>query len=261
VTEPALAEMLRLADQNMWQGYRQLAALAPGGEMLEQDGVLCVANRSPSPVIVNTAFRTDPSIPADVALEWIDAYYLARQHGYCVYAADHGDADLAAAAIARGLEHVVDLPEMVLDAAPAPIATPQGVTVEPVTDRAGSRAYAAIMADSFTEPAGQLFSEPASLVGPNIGGWIAYVDGEPAAGASIMLSHGIGLIATVGTLEVHRRRGLGALVTRVAARAAFDRGARFVSLQSSPAGLGVYEGIGFRVVSVYRLYGRSAVAA
>ncbi len=253
-----VAEMLQLVDQNLWEGYRQLVVRAPGGEMLDQDGILCVSNRSPSPVIVNTAFRTDPSIPADIVLERVDAYYAARQHGYCVYAADHGDADLAAAAIARGLEHVIDLPAMVLDAAPVLGSTPQGITVDPVTDQAGSRAYAAIMAESFTAPTGELYSEPASLVGPNVGGWIAYVGGEPAAGASIMLSHGIGLITTVGTLEAHRRRGLGDLVTRVAARAAFDRGARFVSLQSSPEGLGVYQGIGFRVVSRYQLYGRSA---
>jgi ribosomal protein S18 acetylase RimI-like enzyme len=253
-----LAETLRLADQNMWEGYRQLVARAPGGEMLDQDGVLCVSNRSPSPIIVNTAFRTDPSIPADVALQRVDAYYTARSHGYCIYAAEHGDADLAVAAVALGLEHVIDLPEMVLEATPAKSNPPRGITVEPVTDRPGSRAYAAIMAESFTEPTGQLFSELASLVGPNIGGWIAYVEGEPAAGASILLSHGIGLIATVGTLQAHRRRGLGDLVSRVAARAAFDRGARFVSLQSSPEGVGVYEGIGFRVVSGYRLYGRSA---
>jgi ribosomal protein S18 acetylase RimI-like enzyme len=260
VTTRDPAEMLRLVDQNLWEGYRQLVARAPGGEMLDQDGLLCVANRSPSPVIVNTAFRTDPSIPAAIALEQVDAYYAAREHGYCIYAADHGDSDLEAAAVSRGLEHLVDLPAMVLDARPAPISPPPGITVEQVTDRAGSLAYAAIMAESFTAPTGELFGEPASLVGPNIGGWIAHVEGEPAAGASIMLSHGIGLITTVGTLEAHRRRGLGDLVTRVAARAAFDRGARFVSLQSSPAGLGVYEGIGFRVVSAYRLYGRSAVA-
>jgi hypothetical protein len=250
--------MLRLIDQNLWEGYRQLVARAPGGEMLDHDGVLCVSNRSPSPVIVNTAFRTDPSIPAEVVLERVDAYYTAREHGYCIYAADHGDADLASAAIVRGLEHVVDLPAMVLDGSPAPISPPPGITVEAVTDRAGSRAYAAIMAESFTAPTGELFSEPASLIGPNLGGWIAYADGEPAAGASIMLSHGIGLVMTVGTLVAYRRRGLGDLVTRVAAQSAFDRGASFVSLQSSPVGLGVYQGLGFRLVSGYRLFGRSA---
>jgi len=257
---PDLAEALRLADQNLWEGFRQLVARAPGGELLDEDGVLCVANRSPSPVIVNTAFRTDPAIPAHAVLERVDAYYKTREHGYCIYAADHGDADLVAAALERGLEHFIDLPEMVLDAPPALIAPPHGVTVEPVTDGRGSLAYAAIMTESFTAPAGELFREPASLVGPSIGGWVVYVDGEPAAGASILLSHGIGLVTTVGTLEAYRRRGLGDLVTRVAARSAFDRGARFVSLQSSPAGLGVYQGIGFRVVSGYRLFGRSAVA-
>lgn len=258
MTTRDLAEMLRLVDQNLWEGYRQLVARAPGGEMLDQDGLLCVANRSPSPVIVNTAFRTDPSIPADMALGRIDAFFAARGHGYSVYAADHGDADLEAAARSLGLEQVVELPAMVLDAAPASGIPPPGITMEQVTDRAGCAAFAAMMAESFTEPTGELFAEPASLLGPNLGGWIASVDGEPAAGASMLLSHGIGLIMTVGTLEAYRRRGLGALVTRVAARAAFDRGARFVSLQSSRAGLGVYEGVGFRVVSGYRLYGRSA---
>lgn len=253
-----LPEMLRLIDQNLWEGYRQLVARAPGGEMLEIDGILCVANRAPSPVIVNTAFRTDPSVPAALALERIDAFFGARGHGYSVYAADHGDADLEAAASSRGLEQVVELPAMVLDASPASASPSAGVTVTQVMDRAGCRAFAAIMAESFTASTGQLFTEPASLVGPNLGGWIAYVDGQPAAAASMMLSHGIGLVMTVGTLEAHRRRGLGDLVTRVAARAAFERGARFVSLQSSPLAVGVYQGIGFRAVSAYRLYGRSA---
>ena len=62
----------------------------------------------------------------------------------------------------------------------------------------------------------------------------------------------------VGTREPFRPRGLGDLATRIAVRAALDRGAQFVSLQSSPEAAGVYQRIGFRSISSYRLFGLSA---
>jgi len=59
------------------------------------------------------------------------------------------------------------------------------------------------------------------------------------------LENHVGLF-NVATLPAHRRRGYGAAITERAVRDGLDRGARWAWLQSSTAGYGVYEKLGFR---------------
>jgi predicted acetyltransferase len=55
----------------------------------------------------------------------------------------------------------------------------------------------------------------------------------------------------VATKPTARRRGLGAVVTTAAARIAFDDGADVVVLQATPAGVPVYERLGFEPFTNY----------
>jgi GNAT superfamily N-acetyltransferase len=76
-------------------------------------------------------------------------------------------------------------------------------------------------------------------------------DGQPAAAALALLSHGIAGLYWVGTRPDARGHGLGAAVTSAAARWAFDHGARAVILQASEQGESVYRRMGFREITRY----------
>jgi ribosomal protein S18 acetylase RimI-like enzyme len=82
---------------------------------------------------------------------------------------------------------------------------------------------------------------------------LALLDGQPAAGAHLLCSHGMAGVYYVGTLEAARGRGLGELVTATVTNRAFERGAPFVGLQASPMGEPIYRRMGYR--DLYRQAG------
>jgi ribosomal protein S18 acetylase RimI-like enzyme len=248
--------ILALADLNMLEGYRELARRAPGSRLHEADGMLLTIGPVPYWIIINTAFRVDRRVPAGLAVRRVADFYAGIGHGFCLFAPAHDDDDLGEAALAAGLEHAVDLPAMILTDPPKPVAPDSGTRVVEVRDAQATADYATIIAESFAPEVASLYADVASLVAPRIRGWVAYVEGVPAAGSSRLVSHGVGLIVTVGTRPAYQRRGLGDLVTRTAAIDAFGAGVGFVSLHSSPEAVPLYRRLGFEQISEYRLYGR-----
>jgi len=61
----------------------------------------------------------------------------------------------------------------------------------------------------------------------------------------------VGGVYWVGTVPAARRRGAADAVTRHVTRAAFEQGARMVTLQASAAGEPVYRRMGYREVGRY----------
>lgn len=99
-----------------------------------------------------------------------------------------------------------------------------------------------------------VFERPESVLDDETVALVAYVGGEPAAASVSYLLQGIGVVGWVGTVERHRGRGLGALVTEAGANALFSLGASAVVLQSSPMAAPLYARIGFREATRYRLW-------
>ncbi len=85
-------------------------------------------------------------------------------------------------------------------------------------------------------------------------GFVAYVDGVPVAAAMSYTAVEVARIGWVGTVPAFRRRGLGGAVTRAAAKAGFDRGARIAALESTAVGVPLYRSLGFRRITTYRIW-------
>ncbi|MGK5741238.1 GNAT family N-acetyltransferase [Micromonospora sp. URMC 103] len=58
----------------------------------------------------------------------------------------------------------------------------------------------------------------------------------------------------MGTRPEHRRRGVGAAMTRAAVDLARDRGVRTAALTSTAIGEPVYRRLGFQTVGTFRLF-------
>jgi GNAT superfamily N-acetyltransferase len=130
-------------------------------------------------------------------------------------------------------------------------------SADPDRDRASFGAIAAAcFADSPEESEAYrlLFDSPRLLGGPGMSAFIASVDGEDAAIAMSIAVEGAATVGWVGTIERFRRRGLGDLVTRAATNAAFDVGARLVTLQASPLGEPVYAAMGYETISAETIW-------
>jgi ribosomal protein S18 acetylase RimI-like enzyme len=89
------------------------------------------------------------------------------------------------------------------------------------------------------------------LRAPHIAAFLALVLGEPAAGAMVVVTHGVAGIYWVGTTPSARGRGLAELCTRVATNRGFDLGARMAALQASTMGEPIYARMGYATVTHY----------
>ncbi|MEU7914697.1 GNAT family N-acetyltransferase [Microbispora bryophytorum] len=78
-------------------------------------------------------------------------------------------------------------------------------------------------------------------------------DGQIVGTAVAWLSHDLLTLYFVGTQPEHRRRGIGAAMTRAALDLARERGIRTAALTSTAAGESVYHGMGFRTVGTFDL--------
>jgi ribosomal protein S18 acetylase RimI-like enzyme len=188
------------------------------------------------------------------------AFFGRPGYSYGVWTRAHADAALEAVLPTAGFSLDVELPVMVLEDRPAPVPPPAGVTVRQVVDAGGVADFLVAdragfaSGDSERAAVDSAFRDPGSLLHPDVGAFVAYVDDVPAAAAMSFTALGVVRIGWVGTVPAYRRRGLGAAVTRAAVLAAFDRGAGLAALESSPAAVALYRSLGFREITTYRVW-------
>ena len=85
--------------------------------------------------------------------------------------------------------------------------------------------------------------------------YVGYVEGEPVSTAAVVMGGDVAGVYNVATLPGHQRRGYGEAVMRHAiADARREHGVERTILQSTPAGLRLYERMGFRTVTRVSVY-------
>ena len=85
--------------------------------------------------------------------------------------------------------------------------------------------------------------------------YVGYADGEPVTTAAIVVGGGVLGVYNVATLPGHQKRGYGEAVMRHAmADARREWGIERAILQSTPAGLKLYQRMGFRTVARVAVY-------
>ncbi len=218
------------------------------------------AGTPPHPVISNAAFRTDDEVDPEAFLARAIAFFAERGRGFSVWARARVEQDrsLIAAAQTAGLQPVYEMPEMILGARLEEKLPPEGIELRRVDSAAEASEYwrvAALAYSSLGFPR-EIFgsyTNHAGLLADNVVAFLAHLDGQPAAIAMTIVSHGVAGIYWVGSVEEARGRGLGWTVTVAAVNAGFDLGAEIASLQASPMGESLYSTMGFKKVFTYRL--------
>jgi ribosomal protein S18 acetylase RimI-like enzyme len=254
-------EMIELSDLNLAEAYREMSRRA-GGVAHDEDGLCYWVGGHLLPVLCNGVLPTRSGLAAADVFERARAFFAARQRGYTVMLRAHADADLIAATHAAELTEWGASPAMVLEARLADAVAPAGVRVERVESEDDARAYAAVMAAAYATYGMPADVAPAVLSldvlrAPHIVAFLVRLDdGTPAAGAMVLVTHGVAGIYWVGTTPEARGRGLAELATRAAGNAGFDLGARMAALQASQMGEPVYRRMGYVTVTRYPTFVR-----
>jgi ribosomal protein S18 acetylase RimI-like enzyme len=231
-----------LNEQELW---REMVRWS-GGVVHEERGLLFVAGPSS---YLRVAIRMDRAVDGAQAVRRAGEFFGVSEGGHIVLVREPDDADLARAALSAGYAPAWTERSMALHEPPAASPLIADLDVRAVSTPAEVRDYATVVADANDDPgererAGLLFHDD-TILSPHIAAFVAYVDGAPVSCAMTLVSHGVAGVFYVATVESARRRGLGDALTRMAARAGFDLGARAAWLGASEMGADLYRRIGF----------------
>jgi ribosomal protein S18 acetylase RimI-like enzyme len=162
-------------------------------------------------------------------------------------------ADLGAVLTAAGLERAETERAMAADLGelrPGEPA-PDGLRLARVGSQTELHVYAELNAANWTPPDPYVvrFYDLAStvLLDGDCPLWLylGYLAEEPVATAELTVGGGVVGLYNISTLPAYRRRGIGTALTRRPLLDARERGYHTAILQAAPAGVGVYERVGF----------------
>lgn len=160
----------------------------------------------------------------------------------------------AEAALAEaGFQPMLEMPAMVSTLADAPrTQVPPGLVVEKASGAAARRLWGEITGRGFgfDEAQTRAFADcEASIPDRAMKGqrrFLGYLDGEPVAVSSLVMTGGLAGIYAVATLEDAGNRGIGAAMTAHAMLEGMRLGADQAVLQATAVGQPIYERMGFR---------------
>jgi ribosomal protein S18 acetylase RimI-like enzyme len=156
----------------------------------------------------------------------------------------------------QGLRHAVDLPGMVADRIAPPVKPLPTLTVRRVSDAATRAAFCAIGSTCFHVPLNwfrEVFDN--DMVWDRFAAYVAYQKGAPVSTAAIVMGGGAVGVYNVATIPEQQRRGYGEAVMRHAvAEAQKEHGVERSILQSTPAGLHLYQRMGYRTITRVSVY-------
>jgi len=243
----------------MQEMYREMARTAPGGFVVERDGLVMVGAPLGT-IVTNMAIVAGPTDVATIRRE-TERVYGAAGLPFSVHTRAHADADLAAALEASGFREINATPGMVLRPGEGERrGRPARLEIRPVTGHGERRAYGEVMAEAYAvygtpaESTRAFFERLEAVAGPTTQAYLGVVDGAPVAGAILYLSHGIAGVGWVGTRPAVFGKGYGPALTWHVVDEGFRRGAPLVNLQASPMGAPVYRKMGFATPTHYPMF-------
>ena len=248
---------------NLRESFRAVAAARAAGELRELPGV-SVAAAGVTFQMFNAAFLSAPvETEARIAAAHSaahDALQSARLRvgllGLRGLVGAAGSAQIAGGLERNGFRHSVDLPGMVAESVAPPMKPLPRVDVRRVADRATRDAFCAIGSVCFHVPLTwfrEVFDN--DMVWDRFAGYVGYRDEAPVSTAAIVMGGGAIGVYNVATMPERQHRGYGEAVMRHAVRAAQEEhGFERTILQSTPAGLRLYERMGYRAITRVSVY-------
>lgn len=248
---------------NLRESFRVIASSRQAGEVRELRGV-SIASAGAAFQMFNTAFLSSPVASESELEQRIMApavHFQARGLDWSYWVCQDWLSSKPSRRARRvferlGLRHAVDLPGMIAE----PVAPP----VKPLPELAIRRVDGGSTRDAFCGIGSTCFHVPlpwfeevfaSRTVWERFAGYVGYVDDDPVSTAAVVASRdGVG-VYNVATLPGRQRCGYGEAVMRHAlAEARREHGMERAILQSTPAGLRLYERMGFRTVTRVSVY-------
>jgi GNAT superfamily N-acetyltransferase len=245
-------------ERNLRESFRVVAAHRRAGELREMDGV-SIASAGVTFQMFNAAFLSAPvssEVQMDRRVAQASVHFAARGLRWAYWVCEdwlQGRARQSLRPVFRkhNLFPAVQLPGMLAERVlppvrPLPRIDVQRVAAEPVKD-----AFCAIGSLCFNVPL-NWFREvfEGDGVWDDFAAYVGYVNGEPVSTAATVMGGGAVGVYNVATVPGQQRHGYGEAVMRQALeQARLEHGCSRTILQSTPAGLRLYQRMGYHTVT------------
>ncbi|HUB82249.1 MAG TPA: GNAT family N-acetyltransferase [Bryobacteraceae bacterium] len=248
---------------NLRESFRVVAAGRSAGEIRELPGV-SIAAAGVTFQMFNAAFLSAPVLTEGELEQRIHlsmAHFDSRRLEWAYWVCEdwiEGKARRKCRQMFErlGLRHAVDLPGMVAERIAPPVKPLPAVIVRRVGDEATRAAFCSIGSICFHVPISwfrEVFDNP--QVWENFAAYVAFQNEMPVSTAAIVMGGGAVGVYNVATIPDQQRRGYGEAVMRHAvAEAQREHGVERSILQSTPAGLHLYERMGYRTITRVSVY-------
>ena len=248
---------------NLRESFRVVAGSRAGGEVRELHGV-SIASAGVTFQMFNAAFLSGPvATEQEMTQRLLLASVHFEQRGLewaywvCEDWLDSRVRKRSRALFERhGLRLSTSLPGMVAERILPPVKSLPRFEIRRVYDEATRNAFCEIGSVCFHVPISwfkEVFEN--DVVWERFISFVGYVESEPVTTTAIVAGAGVIGVYNVATLPSHQKRGLGEAVMRHAiGEVQRERGAEPVILQSTPAGLKLYQRMGFRTVAQVAVY-------
>jgi ribosomal protein S18 acetylase RimI-like enzyme len=248
---------------NLRESFRVIAASRTAGENRELRGV-SVAAAGVAFQMFNAAFLSAPVVSeAELAqrISMASVHFGARGLEWAFWVCEDCMEPRARRRSRQvfercGLRFSVELPGMAAERIAPPQKPLPALDIRRVDGAAVGAAFCGIGSTCFHVPLAwfsEVFDSPE--VWNRFASYVGYVDGEPVATTATVLGGGAVGVYNVATLPDFRRRGYGEAVMRHALEEARrEHGIERTILQSTPAGYGIYERMGYRTVTKVAVY-------
>jgi GNAT superfamily N-acetyltransferase len=250
--EEEAAALRHRCHENSIESYRVFARTTPGGRIEEREGLVLVdslATDSMGNVAVVTSPTDDPAAQIDEA----EAFFAPRRTPWILFALPDAGAGVEPAAQAHGLRYEGRFSGLLLDPIPVhPSHTPDCLEVRTVDTIEELRAFERAASRAYEVESGPVYE--GWLTHPGFSFHLAYLRGEPVATATLVASNGVAGIVYVGTVPEARGHGFGQAVVWAAIQAGYALGLRTSALWATPMGRTMYERMGFRPITEYRIW-------
>jgi len=251
-------ELLKLADLNLIEFWRESSKWIPNTEILETHETVFINSGIDFPGCSLAFNLSEDSVeqPAKFVAR-AKAFFSGRKNGFSLLLRGHCDQDIIQYCKDQKIFLVGDQLGMVLERKAKGGEKPAGAELRRVNSAGDLQDFRAVAAESFMdllfprEVSEAYFTHSERVLSPFSILATVYFDGKPASCAMAMLSHGIAGVYWVGTIKESRGRGLAKYCVQEVSNAAIDMGARKVVLQASIFGSPVYPKIGYREFGIY----------
>ena len=254
VRDVSQESLARANEAQLKEGFGMCVALW-GGEVSDAPDLRWAATGVPAVDLNRVTFADLAPETLDERIEWVigRARALHAPFQWNVGPSTR-PTDLGAHLLRHGFTDAGDEPAMGVALADLPETLPQleGVTIERVHDAEGAAEWARTVSMGFGAPTTEDAEPFVALVrraqfgdDSPVSYYLARLDGEPVAGAGLVLAAGVAGVIAVATLPAARGRGIGGAVTLATLLEARARGYYVGVLQASEMGYPVYARLGF----------------